>query len=531
MKKSDPIKFIKFSAEEREAFLAGVQAAISPEEFEVIGELADAVLQLATDLDNKKVSVHRLQGMVFGSKSEKASKRCRNKPPRQARLRRKRPGHGRLAHGRYTGARRVDVPHESLQEGEECPKCRRGKLRRQKQPARTVTLTAQPPVAAVIHEMERLRCDTCGAIYTAKAPSEVIHGKFDPSVGVLVGMMRYGSGMPSHRLARFQESVGVPLPASVQWEQCQRTAQWMEPVFNHLQYLGAQSFLFYNDDTTMRVEEVRKQIQAQRDSKRKGIFTTGIVCEGHSPARIINLFFTGREHAGENLAQLLDKREGGLEKPLQMCDGLSCNHPGNHDTQLCNCLAHARRKFVDIQGVFPGECEQVVEAYGVVYQVESECKMEGVDAIERLRRHQIGSQPALEKLRADFAEATKNRQIEPNSALGKAIGYMETRWEPLTTFLRIPGAPVDNNITERLLKSSILHRKNSLHYRTLNGAKVGDCYMSVIETCRANGVNPMDYMMAVVKNSKAVEEDPDRWMPWNYKNPLNPQSPNTPPPS
>ena len=530
MKKSNPIKILKFSTEQREAFLAEIQAALTPEQFEVIGEVVETFLKLTTDLDNKKVSVERLKEMVFGSKSEKAEK-VFNKPPQeppQKQPRGKRPGHGRIAHGSYTGAECIEVLHESLQEGEDCPKCGRGKLRRQKEPARTVTLTAQPLVGAVIHEMERLRCDACGAIYTAKAPSEVVLGKFDPSVGVVVGMMRYGSGMPAYRLARFQKSVGVPLPASVQWEQCQLTAKSMEPVLNHLQYLAAQSVLFHNDDTPMRVEEARKQIEAEVDGKRTGIFTTGIVCESHNPARIITLFFTGRQHAGENLAQVMDQRESGLEKPLHMCDGLNRNHPKNHDTELANCLAHSRRKFVEIRAAFPEESRRVVETFGVVYRVDNECKRERVDANERLKRHQRWSQPALEQLRADFTKAIENREIEPNSGLGKAIDYMETRWESLTTFLRIPGAPIDNNITERLLKSSILHRKNSLHYKTLNGAKVGDCYMSIIETCRANNENPMDYMLAVIKNAKAVEADPDHWIPWNYKDALNPKSANPP---
>lgn len=529
MKRPDPIKILKFTAQEREAFMAGIEAVTTPEQFEVFREVVETVLKMATKLDNKTASVARFKEMIFGSKSEKA-KKLFTKPPRQRCPGGKRPGHGRIGHDSYTGGRRVRVPHESLKEGEECPKCRRGKLRRQKQPARTVTLTAQPVVGADIHEMERLRCDTCGVVYTAKAPSEVVLGKFDPSVGVVVGMMRYGSGMPFYRLARFQESVGVPLPASVQWEQCLQTAKRMEPVINHLQYLGAQSFLFYNDDTPMRVEEARKQIEAEEDGKRTGIFTTAIVCQGHNPKWIISLFFTGRQHAGENLAQVMEKREEGLEKPLHMCDGLIRNSPKNYDTELCNCLVHARRKFVEIRAAFPEECKRVIETFSVVYQVESECQKQGVDANERLKQHQIWSQPELEKLNADFTEAIENRQIEPNSGLGKAIEYMQSRWDSLTSFLRIPGAPVDNNITERLLKSSILHRKNSLHYRTLNGAKVGDCYMSVIETCRANGVNPMDYMLAVVKNSKAVELDPDRWMPWNYKDALNPESATTPPP-
>ena len=72
---------------------------------------------------------------------------------------------------------------------------------------------------------------------------------------------------------------------------------------------------------------------------------------------------------------------------------------------------------------------------------------------------------------------------------------------------------------------SILHRKNSLHYRTARGAYVGDLFMSLIQICRANDANPFVYLLAVVRNPKAVIADPGRWMPWNYHQNLSPQAP------
>lgn len=116
------------------------------------------------------------------------------------------------------------MAHGTLKEGDLCSCCGKGKLRRQKQPATVVTVSAQPPVGAVVHEMERLRCDGCGKVFTAAAPPEVAPEMYDANVGAMVGMMRYGSGMPFHRLERLQESVGVPLPSSIQWEQANRTA-------------------------------------------------------------------------------------------------------------------------------------------------------------------------------------------------------------------------------------------------------------------------------------------------------------------
>ena len=107
--------------------------------------------------------------------------------------------------------------------------------------------------------------------------------------------------------------------------------------------------------------------------------------------------------------------------------------------------------------------------------------------------------------------------MEPNSGLGQAITYMLKHWEKLTLFLRQAGAPLDSNIVERALKKAILHRKNALFYRTRNGAHVGDLFMSLIHTCESCGGNPFDYLTELQRHAAELADDPDRWMPWNYR--------------
>ena len=86
----------------------------------------------------------------------------------------------------------------------------------------------------------------------------------------------------------------------------------------------------------------------------------------------------------------------------------------------------------------------------------------------------------------------------------------------MTLFLRQAGAPLDNNICERALKMAILHRKNSLSYKTLNGARTGDLFMGLIHTCRLNAVNPFDYLLAIATHAETVKLVPHAWLPWNY---------------
>lgn len=513
-------------AEQRARFLEEIKASLTPAQFETVRAVFDGAAEVLGIVEAKKISMSRLCARVFGPKTEKGQRLCGGPPRANPAGKKKRPGHGRGSHRRYTGARRIQVPHPHLKAGDPCPDCGRGKVRRQKEPARSVKLTAQPPVSANIHEMERLRCDTCNTVFTAPAPEEAKGEKYDPTVGVMIGLLRYGSGMPFHRLERLQASVGVPLPAPVQWEQTLRVVEILQVVRDHLIELGAQAPLVHNDDTTMRIAGVRREIESEAKPGRTGIFTSGIVCEGLEEGRVsIRILLTGRRHAGENLERVLERRAKDLPPPLQMCDGLERNQPGQHATELCHCNVHARRQFVEIRTHFAEDCSRVVEAFGKVYEVEAECRKAKVGPGERLRRHQERSGPVMEALRGELQQRMEQKEIEPNSALGGAVKYMMKRWATLTKFLRVAGAPIDNNAAERLMKSAILHRKNSLHYRTQRGAEVGDTFMTVIETCRANGVNPFEYMLAVVRNPEAVRADPGRWMPWNYGQVREPELP------
>jgi transposase len=119
-------------------------------------------------------------------------------------------------------------------------------------------------------------------------------------------------------------------------------------------------------------------------------------------------------------------------------------------------------------------------------------------------------------LEAQFAE----RRTEPNSGLGKAITYLLRHWRPLTLFLRQAGAPLDNNIVERALKRVVLHRKNALFYRTLNGAQVGDLFMSLIHTCQLCTVNSLHYLIELQRHAQNLAARPAEWMPWNYRETL-----------
>jgi hypothetical protein len=239
--------------------------------------------------------------------------------------------------------------------------------------------------------------------------------------------------------------------------------------------------------------------------------------------RRIALFFSGRKHAGENAQVVLKERAAELAPAMQMCDGLDRNVPKEFQTVLGNCLAHGRRKFVPLVENFPAECRHVLEQLALVYKHDAEARDEGMTAEQRLALHHEKSAPIMDALAEWMQQLFDDKLVEPNSSLGSAIRYMQKRWDRLNLFLREPGAPIDNNLCERALKKAILHRKNSLFFKTENGARVADVYMSLIHTTELAGGNSFDYLVELQRHAEEVVGDPARWMPWSYRATLEAQ--------
>jgi transposase len=430
------------------------------------------------------------------------------------------PGHGRYGAEAYPGAEQVDVKHPQHSAGDVCPECGQGTLY-DKSPGVLVRFVGRSPLHATVYRMQKLRCHLCGKLFTAPTPAGIGEDKYDHTAASMIGLLKYGSGLPFNRVQRLQGNCEIPLAASTQWDIVHAAASLLTPAYEELIRQAAQGEVLHNDDTTVRIlelmgERFRKNppVEDDRDPGRTGLFTSGVVAT--SAGRRISLFFSGRRHAGENLSDVLRHRAQELESPIQMCDGLVRNLPKELDTILANCLAHGRRNFVELHDRFPEECRHVIEAFKVIYHNDKVARDEKLSAEARLALHQTQSQPTMDHLQAWLQRQLNDKLVEPNSALGEAINYLLKRWEPLTLFLRKAGAPLDNNLCERALKKAIMHRKNSMFYKTRNGARVGDMYMSLIYTCELSGVSAFDYLNQLQLHTTDVTRSPDRWMPWNY---------------
>jgi hypothetical protein len=458
------------------------------------------------------------QSADAGKSSESQTAAAATEPdleqPQQQLPRKRARGHGRNDVDKYWGAKRVHCADADLYLGAPCPdKLCQGHLQHYYKDEPFIRLEGQPLVGATRYDQERFRCSHCDRCFSAKLPEGVPPEKYAPSADAMIVMARYGFTIPWYRLECMQQQFGIPLPASVQWERSESVANCLLAIFLHLQLIGAQSEMMYHDDTGVRI---LRPLPPKSDD-RTGLFTTGIVLE--YGAWKIALYKSGRAHAGENAAELLKKRAPELKPINKMSDASSRNNKPSVSANIMYCLAHARGRFKKIEGNNTEECRRVIDIISRVYDIEDETRE--MTKEQRLRHHQQHSLPLMESLRTSFSEQLDKHIVEPNSALGGAYNYVLDHFRELTAFTKIPGAPLDNNTCERILRLVVLHRKNSLFYRNDYGAFIGDLLMSIISTCRLNKADPYQYIITIIEHAREARFHPQVWLPWNYRQQLS----------
>ncbi len=452
---------------------------LKPSDAELIERLLRTVIMLLNLLERKNLSIKKLRAMIFGPRTEKSKpgriaseeklERAEEEESEEARAttesgsapeidqresaesagKPKRKGHGRRPASAYGSAKVVSCRVEDYKTGDHCPDplCK-GRLYDRKEPVMLLQFVGQPLITATKYEREVLRCATCLEQYVAPLPAGVRDERFDATADATIALMRYGGGMPWYRQSGLQAMCGTPLSESVLWERCEAAADAALGVFLLLKRLGADGEVMHTDDTRVRILSCMKKEERGRATQTSGLV---IKVGDHK----IALYASGERHAGENLAELLKMRSEGLDRPIQMSDALAANWSGKEEVIGSKCLAHGRRNVFELAAIHPGECEVVLGALGKVYGYEAETK--GMKAGERLRYHQEKSGPVMRELKEWIEQQFGERLIEPNSSLGKALQYWLNHWNELTTWLRSPGAPLDNNIVEQALKQFILN--------------------------------------------------------------------------
>jgi len=500
---------------------------------ELLSGLVSSCLWLQTKVANSKMTIVQLKA-IFGITTEKI-KRALKKANSQDSNSQQIDGTtqdnttpiskqgGKNSAEKYTGLPATTVAHEILNPGDPCPECvevgMHGKVYAF-EPGVVIKLIGNPIISGEKFIINKLRCNLCNKIYVPEKYHELKHiPKYAASCSVAIAINKYQLGSAFTRIDKMQEMLGIPLPKSTQWDLVNDLGLNVEPAFEVLENYAAQSDEFSYDDSPHKI------LILPENTNRTTTRTTAIIAKYDEHE--IKLFYNSTNIASENVAELLSKRVVDSEL-ITMTDGAETNFttaiPVKILSQMivCFCLVHSRRNFYKLLDFFEVECDFVIDCIRVVYKSEKFCRENNLSAIERLAYHQTHSKPTMEALKIWMINQVKyiSRGVEPNNGLGEAIKYMLKNWQELTKFLIVPGVPIDNNYSERLIKCAILHRKNSLFYRTTRGAKVGSMLMSLIQTAIANKANPFDYLVALHEHNAQVQLQPQLWLPWNYKTQL-----------
>jgi transposase len=304
------------------------QAPLSEDDYETLKEALHALAaMLVRPRNTEKTSA--VLGKSEGSDAGAGTQPETNASPA--------PGHGRNGAGAFVSSRKIAIAHPKLKHGDRCPECGKGNVYGQKEPKVLVRIVGQAPLAATVYSLERLRCGACGQGFTAQEPEGVGPEKYDETAAAMIAQLKYGSGTPFYRLQQLEGQMGIPLPAATQWEVVEEAAELIKPARDELIRQAAQGEVVHNDDTSMRVLRLARELSDERT----GVFTSGIVSTGQGWK--IALYFTGPKHAGENLAEVLKQRAKQASPLIQMCDALSRNVaklPAGVEILLANCLAH-----------------------------------------------------------------------------------------------------------------------------------------------------------------------------------------------
>ncbi|MFO8066082.1 MAG: IS66 family transposase [Bacteroidales bacterium] len=509
-------KVLKLSPEQVAEVLRELKAAqVSDKVTELFKTVIHGNEWLFDQIEKGLLTIAKLR-KIFDIKTEAANRNPRRNKPEAKKQKIK--GHGRNDADAYEGAQVVNVLHQELKPGDDCPDeyCD-GKLYEMSEPGVFIQVVGSPLATATRYNLQKLRCALCQNIYQASLPEGVSNKKYDENFVAMLMINKYFVSVPFYRQDRLQNYLGIPLPSSTQWDLMYEHKPMLKALYETLLIDAANGIGISYDDTSVKIlSEIQAKKRAEKGEKKKhNCFTTGIVAAYEDHRTYV--FMSDNRTAGQIIIDMLKTyRDKDKDPPILMCDALTANVPQEIADDLyilCYCLVHARRQFYELPNGYDDLADGVIRLIGKVYDNESWAKQ--LSAEERLKYHQKHSKPYMNELK-EFLE-TRQSEFEPNSIAGKAIEYVLKRWTELSQFLRYAHAPIDNNITERALKLVIQTRKSSLFYKTLEGARFASYVQSALYSAAQNNINPCSYMAALLENEAAVIEKPQDWLPWIYK--------------
>lgn len=484
---------------------------------------------LQEKIESDDVTLHKLRkllGMVQQSERHRSSSQTSNDNKNRKNTQKTKPN--KKSKPVSKPPKLVHHAMTEYQRGQACPACQIGKLYKF-EPSILLRVTGHARFEAEKHIVEQLRCNACQEVYKAQLPDAVLEDgdanqMYAYSARTLMAIDKFFSGLPYHHQASLADIFGYPISASTIFDQCEHVANDVMPLFYELKRQAATAYQFLLDDTRNRILEQKPELREKPNGKgqtlRTGVYSSGLIsqlADGHE----VILFETSLGHAGEHLDSILKLRPESLPPPLTMSDALSSNSVIALAVKAAFCNSHARRNFFDIKSRHPAEIDWVLETYARIWKAEDAVKEGNLNPNQRLAYHQQHSLPAMQAIRNWAVSKLNEDTFEEHSALGKAINYFLRHYEKLTLFCVEPGALIDNNRMEEKLKILIRGRKMAHFYKTVNGAGVANVLISLIATAYEADENVYDYLVALQKYKQCVKQNPEAWLPWNYKKTLS----------
>ncbi|WP_250655122.1 IS66 family transposase [Alkalimarinus coralli] len=361
------------------------------------------------------------------------------------------------------------------------------------------------------HIQKKYACKACeGNIKIATKPAQPIP-KSNASAGLLahVAVSKYQDALPLYRQEGMFNRVGIHLPRQTLANWMTRVSELLQPLINLMRDRLLESPVIHCDETVVKVlKEPDKPASSQS--------YMWVQVAGPPQQRIV-LFDYDQSRSGQVPLRLLSGYQGYLHTDGYEGYNAVASQPGI--TQLC-CMAHARRKFMEAKKAQPknkvktrGKADVAIDMIGKLYGLERAYKSAKPETRYQMRQEK--AKPVIDKLRKWLDKTVST--VPPTTLLGKALHYMDKYWSRLTIYLDDGQLQIDNNVAENAIRPFVVGRKNWLFSDTPKGAHTSARIYSVIETAKANGLEPYAYLKQLFTQLPLVANvnDVEALLPWN----------------
>lgn len=365
-------------------------------------------------------------------------------------------------------------------------------------------------ITALRHLRKKYACPCCEQyLITAPKPAQAIEKSMAaPGLLAHVAVSKYCDGLPLYRQISMFKRIGVELDRGTLAHWMIKLGALVQPLINRLQEMAGEQSVLHMDETPLQVlNEPGKTAQS------KSYMWVTAATQASTP---LILYHYSVSRSGETPLHLLSDFHGALM--VDGYDGYSAVCTNNQLTRL-GCWAHARRKFIDAQRQQPtgkvGKSDQALAFIKKLYRYEQLAK--GMSTDERYAIRQSQAKPELDKLKRWLEKTQQN--TPPQSLLGKAVTYLHNQWDRLTAYTESGAWPIDNNRAENAIRPFVIGRKNWLFANSQAGAYASANLYSLIETAKANEVEPYAYLKQVftlLPQAKNLE-DIDALLPQRVK--------------